>query len=79
MRDLPVILKTRNLSIEDFFQRDFHEVIKETKLSEEGFETCNMEVPLNNVELQVFSDQACEYIVIQKVQSHNNFKEEIID
>jgi hypothetical protein len=56
MRDLPVILKTRNLSIEDFFQRDFHEVIKETKLSEEGFETCNMEVPLNNVELPVFSD-----------------------
>jgi hypothetical protein len=56
MRDLPVILKTRNLSIEDFFQRDYHEVIKETKLREEGFETCNMEVPLNNVELPVFSD-----------------------
>lgn len=56
MRDLPVIIKTRNLLIEDFFQRDFHEIIKETKLIEEGFETCNMEVPLNNVDLPVFSD-----------------------
>jgi len=37
MRDLPLILKTRNLQIEDFFQRDYNEIIKELKLKEEGF------------------------------------------
>ena len=53
MADLPVILKSKKIIINDFFERSSMERMRYER-AQEGF--CNMEIPLNKLDLPIFSN-----------------------
>lgn len=63
MADLPIILKSKKIVINDFFGRSSIEKIKRER-AEEGF--CNMEMPLTHIDLPVFSNFLNESCVLNK-------------
>jgi hypothetical protein len=74
MNDLPVILDSKQVNINEFFQ------ISETDRKErerEGF--CNFEIALKDPELPMFSDKTVEYLTANDadIEDFHNFKEEL--
>lgn len=69
MMDLPYILASKKLLINEFFERSFAEM--QNKRSGDGF--CNMEVPFSSHELPVFSDVALEHFVCKDFDNFHNY------
>jgi len=67
MADLPVILKSKKIIINDFFERSSIERIRYER-AQEGF--CNMEIPLNKFDLPIFSNSQNESCVLNQSRSN---------
>lgn len=56
MNDLPCILSSKKLEINEFFQKSSYEVTND----EQNY--CNIEYPFETSDLPVFSDEHCQYL-----------------
>jgi len=74
MHDLPAILKSNKLAINDFFSRLSGE--QRIKYGNIG---CNMESEFSDIQLPVFSEKQTEYILAKNFLNSHNVQEELAD
>ena len=73
MQDLPVILDSRQVKINEFFKISESDRKDREK---EGF--CNIEINFKDPEVPVFSDHSKEYIIHDQFEDHHQFEVELI-
>ena len=73
MNDLELLLESDQISINEFFQVSEKEALEKDKIF------CNIEIPMKQLELPIFSDQPAEYIKVNDFECFHNFEQEITD
>ena len=75
MFDLPLILESSKIEINEFFSRSSSDQNKYSLISD----LCNMETIFQDAELPVFSDEPTEYIELSYFKNPHNIQNELKD